>query len=118
MKYDVGGAAGGIASIGIVHRRDADSAWNDWIASMGLADKDEDQTGGGGGGSKGGQGGGGKKAGGGGRGGTDSEPHTWAAFLKERALCLLAGRPNVATSGKNLVHFATLIGNPSNQLTA
>ena len=37
------------------------------------------------------------------------DPKSWTAFLKEKTLSLVAGRPNVATSGKFLVKYARTI---------
>ena len=50
-----------------------------------------------------------KRAKGGGGGGGREDPKSWTAFLKEKTLSLVAGRPNVATSGKFLVKYARTI---------
>ena len=99
IRYDVGGV-GGVASIGIVHKKDAEAAWKDWIGVMGLAGRLEDkEEGGGGGGIKG------NKL----QKGEDESPLRWASFVKDKALGVLAGRPNATNSGKNLVKYVKQI---------
>ena len=124
---------GSDASAGILNGNDAEAAWHDWLYLMGLDDKSgisaqvtaaatintesfdvkaatasnqmdnaadvaytetdvKNAT----------------------KGGSGSEERkTWAEFLKQHALSVVAGRPNVATSGKSLIKYTEAISKQS-----
>ena len=112
-RHDLSGSSE--TAIGIVDGDGADKVFAEWLRELGVGDEEETHLGSSRRGSRirrkslaqGGGSGSGSGSGGGSVGGSyGSNLQTWQAFLLDKALCIIAARPNPVVGGKNYVKFA------------
>ena len=110
-RHDLSGSAE--TAIGIVDASGADRVLEEWLRELGMTESEEsdgrggkDQDGGARQSSSKNGVSDGLAVGGSGGGSYGSNLQTWQAFLLDKALCVIAARPNRVMGGKNYIKFA------------